>query len=164
MQEKINSRGTNPGVDIIKFQQIFKDLNHKDIAERLVSIIVTSGIIRNAMLITCRGANFNIDAIANWKEHAPVISINTPLMEMDFLPHSTIREAFETSEACLLNHDDVVRHGVHFSDKEINSCYILPILEKHKTLAVFYMESQVEIALLIGNTMDCQPGVNKAIY
>jgi diguanylate cyclase (GGDEF)-like protein/PAS domain S-box-containing protein len=149
MQEKINSRGTNPGVDIIKFQQIFKDLNHKDIAERLVSIIVTSGIIRNAMLITCRGANFNIDAIANWKEHAPVISINTPLMEMDFLPHSTIREAFETSEACLFNHDDVVRHGVHFSDKEINSCYILPILEKHKTLAVFYMESQVEIALLI---------------
>ncbi len=150
MQEKINSRGMNSGVDLIKFQQIFKDLNHKNIAERLVSIVVTDDIICNAMLVTWRGANFNIEAIATLIDDSPSIqSIPVPLGQQEYPPHGVIEKVFATGETCLLNHDDVIKHGICFSGEKVKSCYILPVLEKNKTLAVFYMESRFEIASLI---------------
>ena len=149
MQETINSRSMNSGVDLIRFQQIFKDLNHKNIAERLVNIVITNNIC-NAMLISLRGADFNIEAIATLIDDSPSTqSIPIPLEQIKHLPHEAIGKVFENGETCLLNRDDVIRHGIYFSSEKINSCYILPVLEKNKTLAVFYMESQSEIASLI---------------
>lgn len=150
MKKTINSPAIDSGVDLIKFQQIFKDLIHKDIAERLIKTIVTGGKIRNAMLITLRNMYFNIEAVATYTQGSVSLkSINLPLEKMDKLPHNAISKVFETAEAVLLNRDDVNKHGIQFSEEEIHSCYILPVVEKQKTLAVFYMESHEEIAQLI---------------
>jgi diguanylate cyclase (GGDEF)-like protein/PAS domain S-box-containing protein len=150
MKKTINSPAIDSGVDLIKFQQIFKDLIHKDIAERLTQTIVTGGKIRNAVLITLRNTQFTIEAVASSVQGSVTLkSINLPLEKMDNLPHKAISKVFETAETALLNRDDVNKHGIHFSENDIHSCYILPIVEKQKTLAVFYMESNEEIALLI---------------
>jgi diguanylate cyclase (GGDEF)-like protein/PAS domain S-box-containing protein len=151
MHDDTNLQGKNSAIDLIKkFQQLFTDLNHKQIAERLVNLIVTKQAICRAVLIAERDSHLQIEAIAS---HAGNTSstgyVNSPLATLNFLPHQHIHQAFDSGERCYLNKTQIDAIGTLFTQKATASCCLLPILEKNKTIAVFYMESKEELTFLI---------------
>lgn len=151
MHENTNPQSKNSAVDLIKkFQQLFTDLNHKQIAERLVKLILAKSAISRAVLIAERDSHLHVEAIATHADHgSSAHSVNSPLSSLSFLPHQHIHQVFDSGEICCLNKNQIDAMGALFIQKGTLSCYLLPILEKNKTLAVFYMESEEDLKFLI---------------
>jgi len=151
MQENTSQQNKNSAVDLIKkFQQLFKDLNHSQIAERLVNLIVAKNSISRAVLITKRDGCLQVEAIATQLNNiSSPDPINVPLASLQYLPHLHVEQVFNSGEICLLTLEDINNLGQMSTQTGTSSCYLLPVLEKNKTIAVFYMESTKDLDQLI---------------
>ena len=146
----------NSAVDLIrKFQQLFTDLNHKQIAERLVRLVVAKPPISRAVLVVERNNHLYVEAIACQYEVEPLIaSVATSLSRLNYLPHKHIHNVFETGIAESLDAEAIHALGILFTQKGCNSCYLHPIIENNKTIAVFYVESEIGIESLTNAVKD----------
>jgi len=137
----------NTTVELIKkFQQLFTDLNHKQIAERLVKLIIAKDTISRAVLIVERDNHLYVDAIAAATSEEPLVNgIATALNRLHYLPHQQIHDVFHSGTFKTLDELQVQSLGVLFTQEGTKSCYLHPIHEKNKTIAVFYMESEREL-------------------
>jgi len=148
MQNKNNS------VELIKkFQQLFTNLNHKEIAERLVKLVATKAIISRAVLIVERDRHLYVEAIASQQDSNVLVNgISTSLNRLNYLPHQHIQKAFDSGKPQTLGSDQVQTLGVMFTKKDCKACFLHPILENSKTIAVFYMETEQGLTDLIQAT------------
>jgi diguanylate cyclase (GGDEF)-like protein/PAS domain S-box-containing protein len=151
MHDDTSSQGKNSAVDLIKkFQQLFTDLNHQQIAERLVNLVVAKNAICRVVLIAERDSHLQVEAIASHVDNASSVRyVNSPVSSLNFLPHQHIHQVFDSGETRYLDKNQIDAIGSLFTQKATTSCCLLPILEKNKALAVIYMESQEELQFLI---------------
>lgn len=150
MQNNEAVQSKNTAIELIKkFQQLFTDLNHKQIAERLVKLVIAKETISRAVLIVERDSHLYVEAIASSGTHEPMVNgIATSLSRLNYLPHQYIHQVFDSGQSCALNKHAIDQLGVMFIQKGTNSCCLHPIQEKNKTIAVFYMESTHELPFL----------------
>lgn len=141
----------NKAVDLIKkFQQLFTNLNHKQIAERLVNLVLVNPVISRAVLVVERDSHLFVEAAAcdqdsELKGSGPASSFG----KLQYLPHQFIHQCFDTGNAKTLNTQELKRLGSLFTQKSCQSCYLHPVLENDRTIAVFYMESELPLDDLI---------------
>jgi diguanylate cyclase (GGDEF)-like protein/PAS domain S-box-containing protein len=150
MQNNEPMQSKNTAIELIKkFQQLFTDLNHKQIAERLVKLVIAKDAINRAVLIVERESHLYVEAIASSGPNEPMVNgIATSLSRLNYLPHSHIQDVFASGESCSLDKTSIDQLGSMFIQKGTNACFLHPIHEKNKTIAVFYMESIQELGLL----------------
>jgi 2-C-methyl-D-erythritol 4-phosphate cytidylyltransferase len=81
----------NNAVELIKkFQQLFTNLNHKQIAERLVKLVVAKAAISRAVLVVERDSHLYVEAIAHQQEAELLVSgIATSLTRLNYLIRAT---------------------------------------------------------------------------
>ena len=77
---------------IKKFQQLFTDLNHKQIAERLVKLVIAKETISRAVLIVERDSHLYVEAIASSGTTPCVNAVATSLSRLNYLPHQYIHQ------------------------------------------------------------------------
>ena len=137
----------NNAVELIKkFQRLFSTLNHQQIAQRLVKLVAAKKPISRAVLIVERDSHLFVEAIASqYEAEALTDNISTALSHLSYLPHQQIHQVFDSGLPCPLDARQIGNLGALFTQKGCRSCYLQPILENHKTIAVFYMESEMEL-------------------
>lgn len=150
MQTSEVAQSKNTAIELIKkFQQLFTDLNHKQIAERLVKLVIAKKVINRAVLIVERDSHLYVEAIASCGGGKPFINgLATSLSRLNYLPHQYIHQVFDSGRACALDHQAISQLGALFIQKGTHSCFLHPIQEHNKTIAVFYMESADELSQL----------------
>lgn len=150
MQNNETVQSKNTAIELIKkFQQLFTDLNHKQIAERLVKLVIAKEAISRAVLIVERDSHLYVEAIASSGTHEPMVNgVATSLSRLNYLPHQYIHQVFDSGQSCALDKQSIDQLGAMFIQKGTNSCCLHPIQEKNKTIAVFYMESVLELPML----------------
>ncbi len=136
-------------VDLIrKFQQLFKDLNQKQIAERLIKLVMAKSAVTRAMLIVDRDDQLMVETVGT-PNSDQVVSLSRPMAQLQHLPANLIRDCFVSGEQL----DDNITNIDGLVDRDYlagtNSILIYPILESGKTIAVFYCESDQDIAALL---------------
>src|SRR6187551_2623491 len=150
MKNNNAAQSKNTAIELIKkFQQLFTDLNHKQIAERLVKLVIAKKTISRAVLIVERDSHLYVEAIASSGSTEPIVNaIATSLGRLNFLPHQNIQQVFNSGKASAMDEQAVAQHGQLKFQKGTHSCFLYPIQEKNKTIAVFYMESTRELQQL----------------
>ncbi len=150
MQNNETVQSKNTAIELIKkFQQLFTDLNHKQIAERLVKLVIAKETISRAVLIVERDSHLYVEAIASSGTQQPMVSgIATSLSRLNYLPHQYIHQVFDSGQPCALDQQAISQLGAMFIQKGTHACFLHPIQEKDKTIAVFYMESTQDLPLL----------------
>ncbi|HEX7762192.1 MAG TPA: EAL domain-containing protein [Cellvibrio sp.] len=134
---------------IKKFQQLFTNLNHKQIAERLVKLVIAKHAIQRAALLIARDNHIYVEAIANRTgTHAAINAIATSLNRINNLPSAFIHDVFESSQALALSRSAMSGLIGKTIPVDTRACFLHPICENQKTIAVFYMESQDDLASL----------------
>src|SRR6187402_3342303 len=120
----------NNAVELIKkFQQLFTNLNHKEIAERLVKLIAAKAAISRAVLVVERESHLYVEAIASQQDSGLLVNgISTSLNRLNYLPHQHIYQAFDSSKAQALDTDQIQILGAMFTKKGCKACYLHPIL------------------------------------
>lgn len=150
MQNNETVQSKNTAIELIKkFQQLFTDLNHKQIAERLVKLVIAKDAISRAVLIVERDSHLYVEAIASSTAQEPMVNgVATSLSRLNYLPHQYIHQVFDSGKPCSLDRQSIDQLGAMFIQKGANACFLHPIHEKNKTIAVFYMESIQDLAQL----------------
>ena len=148
----------NNAVELIKkFQQLFTNLNHKEIAERLVKLVAAKAIVSRAVLVVERDSHLYVEAIASQQDSDLLVSgISTSLNHLNDLPHHHIHQIFDSGKAQALDADQIHALGLVYIKKGCNACYLHPILENSKTIAVFYMETEQGLINLIKATNELE--------
>ena len=150
MKNNNATQSKNTAIELIKkFQQLFTDLTHKQIAERLVKLVIAKETIKRAVLIVERESHLYVEAIASSSSDGPVVNASAiSLGRLNFLPHHYIHQVFGSGQACKLDQQAIAEFGTLLFQKGTHSCFFYPIQEKNKTIAVFYMESTQELQQL----------------
>lgn len=140
----------NSAIELIKkFQQLFTDLNHKQIAERLVKLVIAKRTISRAVLIVERDSHLYVEAIASSGSNEPVVSgLATSLSRLNYLPHQYIHQVFDNGLPCSLDQKLIDELGTLFIQQGTHSSVLQPIKEGDQTIAVFYMESAHDLPQL----------------
>lgn len=134
---------------IKKFQQLFTDLNHKQIAERLVKLVIGKAAVSRTVLIVERDSHLYVEAIAAAGTNHPLVNgLATALARLNYLPHQLIHQVFDCGQVRTLDEPGIARLDGLFTQKGARACYLYPILEKNKAIALFYMESEQDLAAL----------------
>jgi len=138
-----NLQSRNSSVELIKkFQQLFTDLNHKQIAERLVKLVIGKPAIRRAVLVVQRDNRLFVEAIATRSANGPLVNgLATALTRLHYLPHQHIQEVFSSHHARKLGSVELANLGPKLTLEGTTAAFLHPILENDKTLAVFYLET-----------------------
>lgn len=150
MQNNDSGQTKNSTVELIKkFQLLFTDLNHKQIAERLVKLVIAKDAISRAVLIVERDSHLYVEAIASTcGNQTQTNGIATALSRLNYLPHQHIHKVFDSGKSSELDTAHINQLGALFTQKGTKSCFLHPIHEKNKAIAVFYMESEDDLAHL----------------
>src|SRR5690625_6664918 len=84
---------------IRKFQQLFSDLNHKQIAERLVKLVVVKPAVSRVAFIVLRDDKLYVQAVAQHQPGEPrVNSLATALDKLKLFPSAHIKHVFSTGD------------------------------------------------------------------
>lgn len=143
-------RTKHSAVELIKkFQQLFTDLNHKQIAERLVKLVVVKPAVSRVALIVERDGRLYVESIAQDHPTEPRInSVATALNKLKLFPHLHIEHVFETGEPLALDTTSRFRLEPDSSPKGCQAGYIYPILENQRAIAAFYIETEYNLSAL----------------
>src|SRR5690606_31030091 len=102
-----------------------------------------------AVSVVERDSHLYVEAIASSGPNEPLVQgVATSLSRLNYLPHQYIHEVFDSGKSCALDKKSIDQLGAMFIQKGTNACFVHPIFEKHKTIAVFYMESAQELTHL----------------
>ncbi|WP_111641021.1 putative bifunctional diguanylate cyclase/phosphodiesterase [Marinimicrobium alkaliphilum] len=140
----------NTAVELIKkFQQLFTDLNHKQIAERLVKMVAVKSAVSRAVLVVERDSRLYVEAVASKRdEQIQVSALATPLKKINGLPHEAITNAFVSGQISSLSAESIRAHGTHSAQPGVAGAYLYPVLERGKPMAVYYIETEQSLAHL----------------
>ncbi len=133
---------------IKKYQKLFTDLNHSQIAERLVKLVVTRPSFSRVVLVIERDGQLYVEAVGSCRSPHNIITFDSELETVSHIPAALIQNCFATATPCSV--DLSVAHGLRHSDYQLGSkaLYIHPIVENGRVIAVFYMESETGLVTL----------------
>ncbi len=139
---------------IKKFQQLFTDLNHKQIAERLLKLVIAKSLISRAALLVRRDGNVYVEAIALQGDKPTVVSVTSAIDKLKNLPSQTILESFDQNEESI---SGPIPARYFCSDDEesfqgclpgSNSLALYPIFEKGHVIGLFVLETEEHLPAL----------------
>lgn len=134
---------------IKKFQQLFTNLNHKQIAERLVKLVMAKSSIQRTALLVLRDNQIYVEALANRSPSGLTVNaIATSLLRLKNLPSSVIQRVFDSGQVLALEGTALTGLAGNTLAPGVNACVLHPISDNNKTIAVFYMESGHPLAAL----------------
>ena len=147
MQKDITAQSNHSTVSLIKkFQQLFTDLNNKQIAERLVKLVIAKEAISRVVFIIARNQQLFVETIATRSiDETIATSVSTPLARLSFLPQQHIADTFKYGSNCDLDKPALTLLGNKAFQQGTQSALLRPIIENKRTLAVFYIESNVPL-------------------
>lgn len=138
-------------VELIKrFQRLFTDLNHKQIAERLVKLVMAKPAVSRVALIIERDRRLFVESIARIGTHSQteIDTLATALHKLKGFPHNQIDRVFKEGQAIALDHSAIIRIGHDIMPKGVRSAYLYPIFEHDRPIAAFYLESRDDLPAL----------------
>ncbi|BFM17263.1 hypothetical protein R50073_34460 [Maricurvus nonylphenolicus] len=143
-------------VDLIrKFQQLFKDLNQKQIAERLIKLVMAKPAVSRAVLVVDRDDQLIVETVGT-SSSDKVVSLSRPMAQLQHLPADTIRQSFVTGKQWMANVADVESLTERDYLAGTRSILIYPILDSGKPIGAFYCESQEDVGSLIKAANDLE--------
>lgn len=147
MSNSESTQSKHTAVELIKkFQRLFTNLNHKQIAERLVKLVIAKHTIQRVALLVARDGHVYVEAIANRTgAQTSIDAIATSLSRIKNLPSAFIHETFEQGQPLSLSRSAISGLIGKTIPVDTQSCLLHPICENQNTIAVFYMESQGDL-------------------
>lgn len=143
-------------VDLIrKFQQLFKDLNQKQIAERLIKLVMAKPSVSRAVLVVDRDDQLIVETVGT-SSSDKVVSLSRPMAQLQHLPADIIRQSFVTGKQWMADVVDVDILTERDYLAGTRSILIYPILDSGKPIGAFYCESQQEVGSLIKAANDLE--------
>lgn len=140
---------------IKKFHQLFTDLDHNQVIERLARLVIVDPAISRVVLCIPRGNKISIEAIAQNQNN--VVRPKTHYTNLHNIPHKLILGAIDNSQPVCME----VRTSL---DVRVSDCmtgtraiYIYPIVDKNSVVAVYYLESHVTLDLLEKAVQNLEP-------
>ncbi|TQV68251.1 EAL domain-containing protein [Exilibacterium tricleocarpae] len=133
----------NGAVELIrKYQRLFTDLNHRQIAERLVRLVVTKPSFSRVVLVIERDRQLYVEAVGSYRNPQNIVALDTEIEKVSRLPVDLIRHCFATAAPqCLdLSSPHPLKH--HEYQLGTKALYLHPIVENGRVVAVFHMESE----------------------
>ncbi len=144
---------------IRKFQRLFTDLDHKQIVERLVKLVIDQSAVSRCVLVVRRNDNLFVEGIGLPDS---VVSLSNPLNSLNKLPHSLIRDGFEAGRAIACDlagtvGEEISNENVQISTADIGnhqvlektrSLWLQPIGDEKQPIALFYCESEADLTEL----------------
>ncbi|WP_439134364.1 putative bifunctional diguanylate cyclase/phosphodiesterase [Pseudomaricurvus sp.] len=143
---QLKTEAKHSAVELIrKFQRLFKDLNHKQIAERLVKLVVAQPVITRCVLVVCRDDELYVEAMVHGDTS---VSLSAPLNSFQNLPQGLIRQAFHSVEATgfELGSDNETTASLGLGDlkADVQSVAVQPVGDEDSSVAVYYCESSTD--------------------
>lgn len=137
---------------IKKYQQLCKRLNHKEIAERLASLLASRKHICRVALVVRDASGLSLEALAlrNGRGELDVHGLSTPLAQSRNLPISFIQQSFCLPEPALLEAAECDR-------RSITSAALYPIDECGESTAAYYIESDLPETELMAELSRAEP-------
>jgi len=158
MQNKHNA------VELIKrFQQLFTDLNHKQIAERLVKLVVAKPGVSRGVLVVERDGDLYVEAIGQRPvqgkadEEPNIQAVATALESLKQLPKPQIYQVFADGQSCSIDGDALAALPAGSYQLHASAIHLFPILEKDRPIAAFYLETRDDLNSLLSAVQDLEP-------
>ncbi|MGH1370570.1 MAG: putative bifunctional diguanylate cyclase/phosphodiesterase [Cellvibrionaceae bacterium] len=130
---------------IRKFQKLFTDLDHKQIVERLVKLVVDQPEIHRCVLIVRRDDDLFVEGIGLPDS---VVNLSNQLTRLNKLPHALIQDAFVSGHGCAFDVPTTPSISSTDVSPNTNSIWLQPIGDVTQPLAVFYCESKGSVEAL----------------
>ncbi len=131
-----------------RFQQLFSQLDHSQIGERLVQLVIAKPAISRVLLVLIRQGKLYVEAIATAGPEPLVRSLGSELKHLSYLPHNAIEAQFTHPEARSIDSHELASLGVNASQKGALGAYLQPIVIDDHCQALFYLETQAGTAAL----------------
>ncbi len=132
---------------IKKYQQLFTELNHRQIAERLVSLVGSKPAVVRAALLVTRRDTYYVEAVAEYSDtKLKAQHIGRPLNAFKLLPRHFIEAHYASEHHFLTQADALDSAGRDRLHPETRSLAVVPIEECGKTIAAYYIESSDSVA------------------
>ncbi|MGN0920536.1 MAG: putative bifunctional diguanylate cyclase/phosphodiesterase [Cellvibrio sp.] len=151
MQHSEKNPSKSSTVELLrKFQQLFSDLNHQEIAERLINLVIHKKSVTRAALVVNFDEQLLVKAVGSKAANAretTLRSLSTPLSRLSNLPYALIEQSIQSGITLSQNVDNAEALGI-FTKTPLKSLHILPVVEGQQTIAAFYIESVESIDTL----------------
>lgn len=140
---------------IKKFYQLFTDLDHDQIIERLSRLVIADPAVSRVVLAVPQDDQIRIEAIAENQTN-----IVLPRLEYDQvgdIPHKAIANSIRSGQPVCLEvgfAGDILANNYKAGSRAI---YLYPILDKNQTLAVYYLESDRSLDDLEASVQSLEP-------
>ncbi|GAB1263801.1 EAL domain-containing protein [Aurantivibrio infirmus] len=128
---------------IRKFYQLFTDLDHSKVVERLSRLVIVDPAISRAVLCVPQDDQVRIEAIAQSQESIVLPRVN--FTKLRSIPHNNILNSIASGQPECQEMGYASTIMTNDCKQGTRAIYIYPILEHGKVLAVFYLESQTSL-------------------
>lgn len=138
---------------IKKFYQLFTDLDHNHVVERLARLVISDPAVTRVVLLFSQDDQVRVEAIA--QSVSNIVLPRVPSDRLRDIPHQHIRKSIETRQPiCIDLKDSQAPKDVSPGTRSI---YIYPILDQDKVMAVYYLESHVTLDHLEASVQLLEP-------
>jgi diguanylate cyclase (GGDEF)-like protein/PAS domain S-box-containing protein len=128
---------------IKKFYQLFTDLDHSHVIERLARLVIADPAISRAVLLIPHKDQIRIEAIAQNQDN--IVLPKVAFQNLRNIPHKYILTSFKSGQpACV----DIKSNGSLTAGNVmtgVKAVYLYPIVEQGKVLGVYYLESRLSL-------------------
>ncbi len=128
---------------IKKFYQLFTDLNHNQVIERLARLVIADPVISRVVLLVPEDGQILIEAIA--KNQDNVVLPKVAFQKLRTIPHKHIISSAKSGQPSCMEVPGAGRITPSEVLADVKAIYIYPIIEQGKTLGVYYLESNVSL-------------------
>lgn len=140
---------------IKKFQQLFTDLDHDQVIDRLSRLVIADPAVSRLVLCIPQDDQIRVEAVAQSQSNLVLPRAN--YTKLHNIPHQQIRQAITSAQPLCAD----TRFSPDLSTKHYmagsRAIYIHPVLDKGRVMAVYYMESRLPLADLEASVQALDP-------
>lgn len=149
-------QNSNAAVELVKkFHQLFTDLDHNQVIERLARLVIADPAISRVVLCLPRSNAISVEAMA--QNQSNIVLPKTAYTNVRNIPHKLILRAFDSRQpAC---YEVRANADIRLNDclSGTNAIYLYPIVDKGEVIAVYYLESLVSLDKLERSVQNLEP-------
>jgi diguanylate cyclase (GGDEF)-like protein/PAS domain S-box-containing protein len=131
---------------ITKFQQLFTDLDHDQIIERLTRSVIADSAVSRVVLFISQDDQVRVEAVAQSQREVVLPRVN--FRKLHNIPHKLIRQTFVSGQpiAADLRHFAALSPGQCMNDTQ--AIYLHPVMDGDRVQALYLIESQESVETL----------------
>ena len=140
---------------IKKFYQLFTDLDHNQIIERLTRLVIADPAVSRVVLIIPQDDQIRIEAIA--QSQTNIVLPKVSFQQLKDIPHKAIASSIESGQPVCL--EVGYSQDIHLKDYRAGTkaVYIYPVLDKSGVMGVYYLESNHSLDYLESSVQSLEP-------